>query len=155
MYLSISQFDNHAQSLKVKHSGGPLDNQTWQTEWKTAPLAIVQLCEYKNQTMEAFVAASCLLSSGPPEWFTFSYCAWLWNWLLHIVLPSQWPSLAFSRNSLKGTRDDWTLSSNSSSTSSPTACAVLCTFVTKPENKKKVWAAAPYDVSTHHNVLRQ
>ena len=42
-------------------SGGPLDNQTWQTEWNTAPLAKVQLCEYKNkQTLEAFVAASCL-----------------------------------------------------------------------------------------------
>ena len=40
--------------------GGPLDNQTWQTERKTAPLAKVQLCEYKNQTLEAFVAASRL-----------------------------------------------------------------------------------------------
>ena len=27
----------------LKNSGGPLDNQTWQTEWKTAPLAAVQL----------------------------------------------------------------------------------------------------------------
>ena len=35
-----------------------LNNQTWQTEWKTAPLAKVQLCEYENQTLEAFVAAS-------------------------------------------------------------------------------------------------
>ena len=42
----------------MKYSGGPLDNQTWQTEWKTAPLAKVQLCEYQNQTMEAFVAVS-------------------------------------------------------------------------------------------------
>ena len=44
----------------MKYSGGPLDNQTWQTEWQTAPLARVQLCEYENQTLEAFVAASCL-----------------------------------------------------------------------------------------------
>ena len=44
----------------MKYSGGPLDNQTWQTEWKTAPLAKVQLCEYENQTLEAFVAASRL-----------------------------------------------------------------------------------------------
>ena len=36
----ISQFHNH-----VKISGGPLDNQTWQTGWKT---------------LEAFVAASRL-----------------------------------------------------------------------------------------------
>ena len=41
----------------MKISGGPLDNQTWRTEWKTAPLAKVQLYQYKNQTLEAFVAA--------------------------------------------------------------------------------------------------
>ena len=45
---------------KSENSGGPLENQTWQTEWKTAPLAKVQLCEYENQTLEAFVAASRL-----------------------------------------------------------------------------------------------
>ena len=33
-----------------------LDNQTWQTVWKTAPLTKEQLCEYENQTLEAFVA---------------------------------------------------------------------------------------------------
>ena len=27
------------------------------TEWKTAPLAKVQLCKYENQTLEAFVEA--------------------------------------------------------------------------------------------------
>ena len=27
----MSQFHNHAQSLKVTDSGGPLDNQTWHT----------------------------------------------------------------------------------------------------------------------------
>ena len=58
--LHTSQFHNHAQYLKVKYSGRPLDSQTWQTEWKTAPLAKVQLCEYENQTLEAFVAASRL-----------------------------------------------------------------------------------------------
>ena len=26
------------------------------------------------------------LSSGPPEIFTFSYCAWLWNWLFRFCL---------------------------------------------------------------------
>ena len=57
---AIIQFQNHAQSLKVKNSGGPLNKQTWQTEWKTAPLAKVQLCEYENQTLEALVAASRL-----------------------------------------------------------------------------------------------
>ena len=42
----------------MTNSSGPLDNQTWQREWKTAPLAKVQLCEYENQTLEAFVAVS-------------------------------------------------------------------------------------------------
>ena len=40
----------------MNNSGGFLDNQTWQIAWKTAPLAKVQLCEYENQTLEAFVA---------------------------------------------------------------------------------------------------
>ena len=44
----------------MTNSGRPLDNQTWQTEWKTAPLGKEQLCmEYKKQTLEAFVAANC------------------------------------------------------------------------------------------------
>ena len=59
-YYSISQFHNHAQYLKVKHSGGPLHNQTWQTEWKTAPLVNVRLWEYYSQIFEVFVVASCL-----------------------------------------------------------------------------------------------
>ena len=42
----------------MNNSDGPLDNQTWQIGWKTAPLAKVLLCEYENQTLEAFVAAS-------------------------------------------------------------------------------------------------
>ena len=42
----------------MKYSGGPLDNQTLQTEGKTAPLAKVQLCGFKNQTLETFVVSS-------------------------------------------------------------------------------------------------
>ena len=34
-----SQIHNHTQQLKVRISNRPLNNQTWQTEWKTAPLA--------------------------------------------------------------------------------------------------------------------
>ena len=64
-----------AVHVKLTYSGGPLDSQTWQTEWKTAPLAKVQLYEYENQTLEAFVADSRSLFSGLPEFFTFSYCA--------------------------------------------------------------------------------
>ena len=51
---------SYAQWLRLKHSDGPLDIQTWQTEWKTVPLAKVQLCEYENKTLEAFAAARCL-----------------------------------------------------------------------------------------------
>ena len=36
---------------RLKNSGGPLDNQTWQKEWKNAPLAKVQLREDENQTV--------------------------------------------------------------------------------------------------------
>ena len=76
---AIIQFHNRAQYLKNNISGGPLDNQTWQTEWKTAPLAKVQLCEYENQTLEAFVAASRLSAKfdcpvAHQNHFTFSYC---------------------------------------------------------------------------------
>ena len=37
-----------------------LENQIWQTEWKTASLVKVQVCEYENQTLEVFVAVSRL-----------------------------------------------------------------------------------------------
>ena len=39
---------------KSENSGRPLLN------WKTASLAKVQLCEFKSQTLEAFVVASHL-----------------------------------------------------------------------------------------------
>ena len=51
-----------------------MDNQTCQTEWKTGLLAKVQLCEYENQTLEAFVAASrlsALIAQWPTEIFHF------------------------------------------------------------------------------------
>ena len=77
-------------SYKWNTSGGKLDNQTWQTEWKTAPLAKVQVCEYENQTLEASVAVSRLsaefdcpvahqniLFLPTAQW-------WLWNWLRHV-----------------------------------------------------------------------
>ena len=56
--MSVIQFHNHVQWVKVINSGRPLDNQTWQMD--TAPVAKVQSCEYENQTLEAFVAGSCL-----------------------------------------------------------------------------------------------
>ena len=56
---AVSQSCAVAKSEKYD---GPLYNQTWQTEWKTASLATEQLCEYENQTLEAFVAASRLFA---------------------------------------------------------------------------------------------
>ena len=75
----------------MKHSGGPLDNQTWQTEWKTAPLAKVQLCEYENQTLEAFVAASRLYTKFdcPVAMIgKLSYCSFALAINLSLVCPS-------------------------------------------------------------------
>ena len=51
----ISQIHNYVQELVVKTSDRPLDSETWQTECQTAPLAKVQWCEYKNQTLEVFL----------------------------------------------------------------------------------------------------
>ena len=53
----------------------PLDNQSLQTEWKSAPLAKVQLSEYENQTLEAFVVASCAKFDWPVRIFTVGYYA--------------------------------------------------------------------------------
>ena len=40
----VSQFHNHAQWLKVKNSGGPLDSQTWHTNgWPQQKLPIQSL----------------------------------------------------------------------------------------------------------------
>ena len=43
------------------------------------------VCDSKNQSLEAFVAAS--QSSCPPKCFTFSYCAWLVNSHIPILSP--------------------------------------------------------------------
>ena len=49
---------------------GQWGNQTWQTEWKTAPLAIVQLCGYKNPLLMPCLCAKfdCPVAhqNGPP-----------------------------------------------------------------------------------------
>ena len=59
----------------MKNSGGPLGSQTWQTEWKTAPLAEVQLYQYEDQTLEAFVSATIcmqiLILQCPARLFDF------------------------------------------------------------------------------------
>ena len=70
MYIDnlIRQHHKHAQYLKVNISGGPLDNQTWQTEWKTAPLAKVQLYEYENQTLKLLLQPAVCLPSLIVQW---------------------------------------------------------------------------------------
>ena len=47
-----------------------LGNQIWQTEWKTVPLAKVQLYEYENQNLEAAVVASHLYANIDIQWPT-------------------------------------------------------------------------------------
>ena len=39
------------------------------------------------------------LSSGPLEFFTFSYCAWPWNWLICFVLFLLWRIVKWTRTS--------------------------------------------------------
>ena len=45
--------------------------------------------------LQPTVRTSSWLWCGPPELFTFSYCAWLWNWLIIYVtkstLHASWP----------------------------------------------------------------
>ena len=63
----------------MENSGGPLDNQTWQAEWKSASLDKVQLCEYENQTLEAFGMSVICIPSLIAQWparilATMHYC---------------------------------------------------------------------------------
>ena len=130
--MRIRQFHSHAQPPKVKHSGGPLNNQTWQTNgWPQQklpefgfsahtllglPLISVFLklkglpCQNKSIYLYLwpwsglpFCSPSLIVQwpfsltvpgshpqpgigpgcIGPPEIFTFSDCAWLWNWLTY------------------------------------------------------------------------
>ena len=61
MHTHLKLYKSVSQSCAVAEtSDGPLDNQTWQTDWKTVSFAIVQLCEYENQTLETFAVASRL-----------------------------------------------------------------------------------------------
>ena len=46
------------------------DNQTWQTEWKAAPFATVQLCEYENQTLEVLFGQPFVFASLIVQWTT-------------------------------------------------------------------------------------
>ena len=78
-------------SLKVTNFGRPLDNQTWQTKWKTTPLAKVQLCEVQKPNFEhfwcgqPFVYQVWLSNLSHQNFFTFTYTAHeiLWNWLIN------------------------------------------------------------------------
>ena len=74
----MSQICNHAQLLKgikKKQSGRPLDNQTWQTEWKTAPLTKVQLLRistklWKLLLQPAICVQSLIVLSSQSRFFT-------------------------------------------------------------------------------------
>ena len=78
----IKQFHSHAQSLKVRNSGGPQHNHTWPVKgWLQQKLPMFGCF---TQHLGAVFHAICQvwLSRGPPELFTFHYCAWLWNWFI-------------------------------------------------------------------------
>ena len=75
----------------MKTSGRPLDNQF--------NLAYKRLTAIKTSKVWFSYSHNCTLANGAvfhsvcsPEFFTFSYCAWLWNWLTTWILkcsPSQ------------------------------------------------------------------
>ena len=46
-----------------------------------------------------YSACPVWLSSGPLEFFTFSYCAWPWNWLICFVLFLLWRIVKWTRTS--------------------------------------------------------
>ena len=83
----------------MNNSGGPLDNQTCQTEWKTAALTTEEPMWLWKPSFGSFCCGQPFvcqvwLSSGPPGSFTFSDCAWLWNWLIcvncHFECQGKW-----------------------------------------------------------------
>ena len=93
VHLKNKQFHKHAQKLRLKHSVGPLDNQTWNTNgW---PIQKLPKFAFRTHTSALWPNGAVFhsvcqvwLPSGPPEFFTFSYCAWLWNWLI-LTIESQ------------------------------------------------------------------
>ena len=73
--------------------------------------AVLQLCEYENQTLEAFVPGTICMQSlivqlPLPELFIFSYCAWLWNclrvWAISYPEPSNFLQRMFDENEGSG-----------------------------------------------------
>ena len=58
----------YCSSKKVKNSGRPLDNQTWQTEWKTASSAKEQVCEYKKQLCKLLLWPAVWMQSLNVQW---------------------------------------------------------------------------------------
>ena len=85
--LSISQFHNHAQQLKDKVLAGhwPLlfgRQNARLLHWPKCSCVSTKTKLWKFLLRSAVFMPS-LLSSGSPEYFTFTYCAWLWNWIIY------------------------------------------------------------------------
>ena len=64
----IGQFSNHVQELSVTNSGGPLENHTWYTEWKTGPLTIVQLLSSKTKLWKLLLRLPICIPSLIVQW---------------------------------------------------------------------------------------
>ena len=65
--LGISLFYS-CTVTKSENSGGPLNNQTRQTEWKIAPFPEAQMYECENQTLEGFASFSKLFIMTLEVW---------------------------------------------------------------------------------------
>ena len=78
----ISHFCNHAQEIKVKHSGRPLGRQNRRLlHWPRCSCVNTKTKLWQFCCGQPFVCQVWLCSASP-EFFTFSYCAWLWNWIV-------------------------------------------------------------------------
>ena len=68
----------------MKHSGGPLDNQTWQTnDWSQQKLPKFG---FHTRTIALWPMEQSSILFAKFQWpariFTCCYCAWPWNWLI-------------------------------------------------------------------------
>ena len=77
-----SHFHNHAQQLKLSftllYKCLAAQQKFQQFGFHTHTTAL-----WPMEQSSILHVCQVWLSSGPPEFSTFSYCAWLWNWLIN------------------------------------------------------------------------
>ena len=79
------QFQNQ---LKMKNSGRPLGHSSLADRMEDCSIGHGAVVWVRKPNFGSFCCSQPFgrqvwLSSGPPEMFTLSHCAWLWNWLIN------------------------------------------------------------------------